>query len=54
MNIEGENIHCLGIACTRPFYMGLASAEGQKLGCFNVTTNNILMSTIKICNPIYK
>ena len=25
------NMHCQGIACTRPFDVSLASAEGQKL-----------------------
>ena len=31
IDIERANINCQGIACNRYFYMGLASAEGQKL-----------------------
>jgi hypothetical protein len=31
---ERANMHHQGIARNRPFYMGLALAEGQKLECF--------------------
>ncbi len=35
VNIEREraNMHCQDIPCTVSFYMGLTSAEGQKLKC---------------------
>jgi len=41
-------MHCLGIAWTGTFYMGLTSAEGQKLECFKQTANNISTTTVKI------
>jgi hypothetical protein len=28
---ERANMYCQGIACTKSFYMGLTSAEGQRL-----------------------
>jgi hypothetical protein len=31
IHTEGANMHCQGITCTRSFYIGLTSAEGQKL-----------------------
>ncbi len=37
-----------GIACARPFFMSLTSAEGQKLEFFFKNSNNILMSALKI------
>jgi len=33
---ERSSMHCQGSACNRSFDMGLASAEGLKLGCLNV------------------
>jgi len=34
--------------CTWSFYMGLTSAEGQKLECFKWTTNNVFKRSMKI------
>ncbi len=38
----------LGTACARSFYMGLMSADGQKLQCFKGTGKNTYVSTMKI------
>jgi hypothetical protein len=45
---ERANMHCLGIACTRSYYMCSTSAEGQKIECFKWTVNNIFICTMKI------
>ncbi len=39
-------MHCQGIACTRLFYMGLTSAEGQKLECFKWTENHTFINIL--------
>ncbi len=36
------------ITCTRSFDMGLTSAEGLRLECFNLTVNNTFIINIKI------
>jgi hypothetical protein len=46
IHIERANMHCQGFDMT--FYMGLASAEGQNLKCFESTANNIFIPTMKI------
>ncbi len=44
--LSRDYMHC--IACTRSFDMSLTSAEGQQLEYFKGTTNDILMTTMKI------
>jgi hypothetical protein len=51
--IEIANIHCQGIAYTRPLDVGLSSAEGQKLECLKGATNDIFTSTMKILRPYF-
>jgi hypothetical protein len=41
--IERANMYWQGIACTGSLEMGLASAEGKKLECFERRKNNFLM-----------
>jgi hypothetical protein len=48
LEFKYRDIHCKGITCTRPFYMGLTLAEGKKLECFEWAANNIFMSAVKI------
>ncbi len=48
IHIERANRHCQGIACTRTFYMGLTSAEDQKLECFESIAKNIFINNMKI------
>ncbi len=39
---------------TQDTFVGLTSAEGQKLGCFKWKANYIFISTMKIGKPIIK
>jgi hypothetical protein len=41
-------MHCQGIACTRSFYKGLTSAEGQMLERFQLMKNNIFKCAMEI------
>jgi len=52
-HIEIPNICCLGIACTWSFDMGWASAEDKILECFKLTTNDFLISIMKLKSNHY-
>ncbi len=41
-------MHCQGIEYTRLFYMGLKTAEGQKLKKFKWTEKDIFIRSVKI------
>jgi hypothetical protein len=41
-------MHFQGMPCTRLFYLGLTSAEGQKLECFKLTANAVFAITLQI------
>ncbi len=43
-----QTCNALAIARTSSFYMGLTSAEGQKLECFKCTGNYIFLIAMKI------
>ncbi len=54
MQMERVNMHCLGIACTISFDMGLTSTEGLKQECFKTTTYNVFINTLKIKSTYFK
>jgi hypothetical protein len=46
------NMDSQGFACTRSFYMGLASAEGQKLKCFKKQQIMFYKYNENLVNPL--
>ncbi len=52
IQIERDNMYCLGIACSRSFYICLTSSECQKLEYFRCKSNRVYKRDNMYCEGI--